>query len=212
MRLTVCGATGGTGVHVVRQALDAGHEVTAVVRDPARLPGDLRDRATVVTADVLDPAAIEPAIKERDAVVSALGPRGRGPSTVCADGIRAISTAAASTGVRRVVLVSASGLAADAGDGPFTRYVVKPLLLERILHGPFEDMRAAEAHLRGTDLDWTIVRPPQLLDKPAKGTYRKAVDLAVRGGLRIPRADLATALLDVLADGRTVGHVISVAT
>src|ERR687888_2308318 len=74
MRLTIFGASGKTGRHLVEQALEAGHTVTAVVRDPARLP--LRhDRVQVVKADVLDPAAIGPAVAGVDAVVSALGPR-----------------------------------------------------------------------------------------------------------------------------------------
>ncbi len=63
MRLTIFGATGGTGVRTVRRALDAGHDVTAVVRDPADLPSDLRACADVVRADVMDPAAIEEAVK-----------------------------------------------------------------------------------------------------------------------------------------------------
>lgn len=212
MRLTVFGATGGTGVEVVGQALAAGHEVTAVVRDPSRLPADLRERADVLRADVMDPADIGPAVKGRDAVVDALGPRGRGPTTVCTDGIHSIAAACEAAGVRRVLMVSAGGLATDAGDGPFTRYVVKPLIVQRILRHQFADMSEAESVLRGTGLDWTIVRPPQLLDKPGKGTYRRAIDLNVRRGLQIPRADLATAILDHVDDRDTVGHVLSVAT
>ncbi|MFI0349690.1 NAD(P)-dependent oxidoreductase [Actinomadura sp. 9N407] len=212
MRLTVFGATGGTGVEIVRQALGAGHEVTAVVRDPSRLPAELRERADVVQADVLDPTAIEAAVKGRDAVLSALGPRGKGPTTICADGIRSIAAACEAAGARRILMVSASGLAADAGDGPLTRYVAKPLIVQRLLRHAFADMRDAEARLGGSGLDWTIVRPPRLLDKPGKGTYRKATDLNVRRGFHIPRADLATALLDLVGDRASVRHIVSVAT
>jgi uncharacterized protein YbjT (DUF2867 family) len=74
MDLTVIGATGGTGSQAVAQALPAGHRVTAVVRNPAKLPvfppGDL----TVVTADVMRAADLRPAIKGRDAVLTTLGP------------------------------------------------------------------------------------------------------------------------------------------
>jgi putative NADH-flavin reductase len=72
MRLTVFGASGQTGRHLIQQALDAGHTVTAVVRDPTRLP-IRHQRLQVVTADVLDPAAIQPAVAGADAVISALG-------------------------------------------------------------------------------------------------------------------------------------------
>jgi putative NADH-flavin reductase len=73
MRLTIFGASGKTGRHLLEQALDAGHNLTAVVRDPTRLP-TRHQRLQVVTADVLDPAAIQPAVAGADAVSSALGP------------------------------------------------------------------------------------------------------------------------------------------
>jgi len=74
MKITLFGATGGTGGQVIQQACEAGHEVTAVVRDAARLTRS-HPRLTVVQADVIDPTAIAPAIAGSDAVVSVLGPR-----------------------------------------------------------------------------------------------------------------------------------------
>ncbi|GAA1813730.1 NAD(P)-dependent oxidoreductase [Actinomadura chokoriensis] len=211
MRLTIFGATGGTGVLAVRRALDAGHEVTAVVRDPAGLPSDLRACADVVQADVMDPAAIEEAVKGRDAVLSALGTReGRAPTSVCADGARSVLTAMAATGTDRFVLVSASGLHAGPGDDPFTRFVVKPLILGRLLKHAFADMRAAEELTRTSGLRWTIVRPPRLTNGAGNGRYRRAVDRNVLGGASIARADLAIALLDTVDDPSTVEHVVSV--
>lgn len=81
MQLTIIGATGGTGTCLVEQALAAGHEVTAVVRDPARLAVPAHERLQTVTADVMDPAAIIPAVAGADAVLSAPGPRGRSPES-----------------------------------------------------------------------------------------------------------------------------------
>src|SRR4051794_41944908 len=98
MRLTIFGATGGTGTQLVRQALEEGHEVTAVVRDPARLDVPAHERLEVVTADVRDSAAIEPAVEGADAVLSALGPRGRGATPICSDGARAIIEAIGKAG------------------------------------------------------------------------------------------------------------------
>ncbi|MFI0484561.1 NAD(P)-dependent oxidoreductase [Actinomadura sp. 9N215] len=211
MKLTIFGATGGTGVRLVRRALAAGHEVTAVVRDPAGLPAELRGGADVVEADVMDPAAIETAVKGRDAVVSALGSREiRNPTTVCADATRSIVTAMTAAGTDRLVLVSASAIRAGRGDDPLTRFVVKPLVLQRILRHTLADMRAAEDAVRGSGLDWTIVRPPRLTDRPGNGRYRRAVDRNVLGGATISRSDLAAALLDVAADASAVRHVIGV--
>jgi putative NADH-flavin reductase len=211
MKLTIFGATGRTGTELLTQALDGGHEVTVVVRDPARLAADEHPRLRVVTADVRDPDAITPAVDGADAVLSALGPSGRGPSTICADGARSIGVAMAKTGVRRLLLVSAAGLIADAGDGFFVRYVVKPMILERLLANGFADMRRSEEEVRSGDLDWTILRPPQLTEAKATGNYRTATDLNLRGGRKISRADLAACMLGLITDDASVRHHVSVA-
>ncbi|MEU8803541.1 NAD(P)H-binding protein [Spirillospora sp. NPDC048819] len=212
MRLTIFGATGGTGIRLVRRALGAGHEVTAVVRDPAGLPAELRAAANVVQADVMDSGAIEGTVKERDAVITAIGTReGREPTSVCADGARGIVGAMNATGGGRLLLVSGSGFHAGPGDDPLTRFVVKPLVLRRLLKHAFADMRDAEDVVRASGLDWTIVRPPRLTDGHGAGRYRKAVDRNVLGGFSIARADLAAALLDLADDPAAIGHVVGVA-
>ena len=211
MRLTIFGATGGTGTQLVRQALEEGHDVTAVVRDPARLAVQPHERLRVITTDVRDPVAIEPAVKGADAVLSALGPRGRGPSMICEDGARSIIEAMGKAGVRRLLVVSASGLIADAGDGPVVRYIVKPIILERMLKHGYTDMRRAEEEVRTGGLDWTIVRPSQLTDKEPTGRYRTAIDINLRGGRRISRADLAACMLGMVTNDSSVRHHVSVA-
>jgi putative NADH-flavin reductase len=211
MRLTIFGATGGTGTQLVRQALEEGHDVTAVVRDPARLDVPAHERLEVVTADVRDPGAIEPAVEGADAVLSALGPRGRGPTTICSDGSRAIIEAMGKAGVRRLLVVSAAGPFTDAGDSPVVRYVIKPIILERLMKDAFDDMRRCEEEVQAAALDWTIVRPPQLVDKAATGSYRTATDINLRGGRKIARADLAACMLGLVADEASVHHHVSVA-
>jgi uncharacterized protein YbjT (DUF2867 family) len=73
MRVTVFGATGKIGRLVVQQLLDAGHQLTALVRNPTKLAISRPD-ATVTTGQLSDPAAIQQAITDADAVISALGP------------------------------------------------------------------------------------------------------------------------------------------
>ncbi|MFB4299053.1 NAD(P)-dependent oxidoreductase [Actinomadura sp. NTSP31] len=211
MRLTVFGATGGIGTRLVRRALEAGHDVTAVVRDPGRMPADLRERADVVQADIMDPAAIEEPVKGADAVVSAMGPRDFGATTVCRDSSRSIIAAMRATGAGRFLMVSMGAIEAMPGDDPFTRYVVKPVILGRLLRHGIADMSVAEAQVRDSGLDWTIVRPPRLTDKEGKGRYRQAVDRSVPGGFTISRDDVAKALLDLAGDLPSIGHVVSIA-
>ena len=74
MHLALIGATGRTGVHALTSALDGGHEVTVLVRDPARLPDEVSSGVRVVVGDAADPAALTEALGGADAVVSALGP------------------------------------------------------------------------------------------------------------------------------------------
>jgi putative NADH-flavin reductase len=212
MRITVLGATGANGTQIVTQALAAGYDVTAVVREPARLKVEPTPRLRVVTADVMDPDALLKAVADSDAVLSSLGPRRdeRGPTTVVSDGARSAVTAMTRTGLRRLVIVSAHGAFTDAGDGLFMRSVLKPIV-QRVLREGFADLHRMEALVRDSGLDWTIMRPPQLTDGPLTGRYRRAVDVNVRGGLKISSADVAHAMLDVTTDPATIGHSIGVA-
>ena len=113
MKLTILGATGATGICLTRQALAAGHEVTAVVRDPSRLPVPAQPRLRTVTADVMDPASITPAIAGADAVLSVVGPRGTGPTTVIQDSVRSIIQAMRTLSWMTVVGPVPRGPAAD---------------------------------------------------------------------------------------------------
>ena len=209
MKLAVFGASGRTGTEVVKQALVAGHQVTAVVRDPARLAVPAGDLLDVVTANVLDPAAITPAVTGRDAVISALGPVGRGPSTICRDGTRGIVTAMAAAGARRLVVVSNSGMHTE-GDSFFTGRIFKPVLI-RLLREGYADMRVMEGLVQASGLDWTIVRPPRLTDGPPSGRIASLAGANVRGSFTIGRADLADYLLRAVSDDSLVRVAVSVA-
>lgn len=208
MRLAVFGASGGTGLQVVQQALAAGHEVTVVARASSVLPFEGADGLTVLRADVFDPDAIIPAVEGRDAVISALGPRGRGPTDVCSRGVASIMRSMERAGVKRLSVVSAAGAFTGPGDGPFTRFVVKPIL-QRVLRESFTDLRTMEAEVRASGLDWTIVRPPRLLDKERTGQYRIAVGRNLPSGFTIARADVADYLLRSVGETATHRTVVS---
>jgi putative NADH-flavin reductase len=220
MRLTVFGASGGTGRRLVEQALAAGHDVTAVVRDPARLvlagqpalvpDAGARGRLLVRTADVFDQGQVEGALAEADAVVSALGARSRSDtSKVMSAGSGTILDAMRRAGLARVVVVSAAPVAGDdAGTTLLYRLVAAPLL-RAVLRDAYADMAAMEAAVRTSGLDWTIMRPPQLTNGAHTGSYRQAREANLRGGYRISRADLADAILASLADPTTIGTTIA---
>jgi putative NADH-flavin reductase len=209
VKLVIFGATGGTGQHLVDQACAAGFDVTAVVRNAAQLAD--QPRLSVVQADVMDPAQIDGATAGCDAVISAIGSReGRTPTTVCEDSASAIITAMREHGARRLVVVSNSGMVIDEGDDPVTRYAVKPIL-GRVLRHAFADMRRMEKLVTASGLDWTIVRPPRLTDRPRTGRYRTAINRNVRRGYVVARADVADLVLRCLDDERSSRTTVAIA-
>ena len=210
MKLTIFGATGATGTSLTEQALAAGDQVTAVVRDAARFTVPANPRLRVVTADIMDPASISPAVEGADAVISAIGPRGTGPTTVIQDSVRSIIAAMEKTGTRRFVQVSGS-VVADEGESPYMRYLVKPVARRTFLRHVCADMRAGEEEIRRSGLDWTILRPPALTAKAATGTYRTAIDRNLPHGFQVSRADLAACMLAVLDDPATVHRHVAIA-
>lgn len=211
MRISVFGASGGIGTEVVRQSLAAGDEVIAVIRPAASLALESSDRLTVMRAQVTDPKAIVTAVEATDSVVSALGPRRRDGAGICSLGTASVISAMRSVGVRRLLVVSAGGAFIDKGDDFFSRTIIKPLIVQRLFRDGFVDLRVMEGEVRVSGLNWTIMRPPRLLNGPHTGRYRTAVDCNVKGGYQISRADVADAIGRALKDPTTIGHTIGVA-
>jgi putative NADH-flavin reductase len=210
MKLTIFGATGSTGTCLVEQALTDGHDVTVVVRDPARVAAAGHPRLHIVTADIMDPDAITAPLTGADAVLTAVGPRGTGPTTVIQDSVRSIVAAMQKTGGRRLLALSGS-VVADDGESAYLRYLLKPLARRTFLRHVCADMRAGESEIQASDLDWTIMRPPRLTSKPATGTYRTAIGRNLPNGLTVTRADLAACMLSVISDPATIRRHIAIA-
>ena len=191
MRILVLGATGGTGRQVVEQALGHGHEVVAFVRDPENLTLT-NDRLTVFVGDAEDAAAVQAAVEGCDTVISTLGAHRGNPVSVYSNGIANTIRAMNARGIRRLVVVSATGVGEDWSDVPFTMRAMHKLPRLKPI---YEDMRRMEGDVMLSDLEWTIVRPPVLTDGPLTGIYRAVEGNAVPKGTRISRADLAALLL-----------------
>jgi uncharacterized protein YbjT (DUF2867 family) len=211
MKITVFGATGGIGRHVVRQALEAGHMVTAVVRDAARLgvsPPAL-DMATV--SALTDPEVLRPVVEASDAAISGVGPRGPKDGPVATHATRGILRALEAGGVRRFVAVSAVPVGPiPDGESFANRRIVLPLI-SSLLRDLYADLAAMEDEIRRSAMEWTIVRPPKLTDKPLTGTYRKSIGGNVPRGYAISRANVAHAMLAALGDPATLRQAVGVA-
>lgn len=211
MKMIVFGPTGGTGMQVVTQALAAGHTVTAVARRPEAVATQ-HPQLRVVKGDVLEPASLTDAVKGADAVLSALGSHsGRQPTDVYSRGMKNIRAAMKEAGVRRIVALSAVPVSRPEEKSLLDRYLVHPLL-GVFFKGSYDDLRRMEADLRAaTDVDWTVLRPPRLSNKPARHQYRMAVDAQLEGAEDISRADLAAAMLKAVEDPSLVRKIVVVA-
>jgi uncharacterized protein YbjT (DUF2867 family) len=211
VKITVFGATGGVGQEIVRQGLARDYAITAVVRDAGRLA--VTDPALrVVTVPALDdPGTLIPAIRGSEAVLSGVGPHGRKDGPVAAPSTRAIVDAMNVCSTRRFVGVSAAPVGPIPDDeGLLNRWLLTPVV-KALLRNVYADLGEMEALLQSGNVDWTVVRPPKLVNKPLSGEYRTALGANVIRGSRISRADVAHLMLKTLAVPETIGKAVGVA-
>jgi putative NADH-flavin reductase len=193
-------------MEIVRQALEHRHTVTAFVREPERLK-TFRDRITIVQGDLLNAVELETAIRGQDGVLSAFGPRvpiSKADSNLLRRFAVTLTGAMLHTGTRRTVVVSTAFL--------FKNSIVPPAYLFGRLF--FSDLVADAAEMEKvftkSGLDWTIVRPPQLTDKPRTAKYRVRENNLPPFGFTISRADVADFLIKTVANAASIGTVVGV--
>lgn len=196
-KVLVLGATGPTGQQVVAQALEQGHQVTAFVRDPKRMP-ITHDRLRLITGDVTDEGPeLRAAVGGQDSVISALGVGMTFRShDLIARSMPRIVAAMESQGVSRLIFTSAFGVGSTWIDVPPLLRIMMRLLLRDV----YADKAAGEEVLRRSQLDWTLVYPVALTHGPRTGRYRVGERLSLHGVPTVSRADLAAFLLAEIED------------
>jgi putative NADH-flavin reductase len=212
MKIAIFGANGATGRLLTAQVLAAGHQVVAVTRRPAEFPVT-HERLRVAEADVHDAQAVGQAVEGADVVLSTLGvPFTRKPVNVYSDGARNIAAAMSRHGVKRLVVVSSSATEPHhhADGGFLMNRVLQPLVTATIGKTTYRDMRRMEELVRGSDLEWTIMRPSGLFDAPGVTGYELHEDQA--RGIFTSRADLAASMLEQATQARFVRKAVAVTT
>jgi putative NADH-flavin reductase len=192
-RILVLGATGGTGRLIVAQAVSRGYDVTVLVRS-AEKARDLKG-AKLIVGDVRDESALRQALKGRDAVISALGAPASpfGEVTLLSSATRALVSAMKAEQVSRLVCITGIGAGDSAGHGGYLfDNLIFPLLLRKV----YADKNRQEAIIRDSGLDWVLVRPSILNNKPSSNTIRALTDLSKFDGGTISREDVAKFVLD----------------
>jgi putative NADH-flavin reductase len=208
MKLFVLGATGGTGREIVRQALEAGHDITAMARIRSAITTE-HPRLRVVTGDATaGGAAMSAAMRDHDAVISAIG-RGKTfrSEQLIARSVPGILEAMQMSGVRRLVFTSALGVGATFADSPLLPKIFFLTLLRKI----YADKLIGDDLIRRSGLDWTIVQPAVLTDGPLTRKYRSAEHMTLSGMPQISRADTAHFILDRISDQATIHKTLILA-
>jgi len=202
MKLVVLGATGGTGLKVIEQAIERGHSVTAFVRDPKRLKVFGR-RISVVEGDLLAQPELETVIQQHDAVLSGFGPHGDGTGAWRRFAL-ALTDAMRNTGVSRAVILSVAFLFKDLIIPP--AFLFGRLFFRNTVIGASQ-MENVFMH---SGLDWTIIRPPRLTDRPYTGRYRFREGHLPTLGFTISRADVADFMIRTAENRSSVGKIVGV--
>ena len=205
-KILVIGASRGIGLETVRAALRAGHSVRALARSAASIP--IKDAALEkVPGDALDRNTIRSALKDIDVVIQTLGvdfsPRLIfAGTTLFSESTRILVDAMKAAGVKRLITVTGLGAGDSRGHGGFGYdWIVFPLLLKRV----YNDKDVQEWIVRSSGLDWTIVRPGLLTNRPATGGYRALTASKDWQFGVISRADVADFLVRQVDDRALIG-------
>ena len=200
MKLVILGATGPTGLEVVRQAKERGHTVTAFVRNPdalSKFDGQIR----VINGDLLSPSELQRVLEGQDAVLSAFGPHVNAAS-VWPEYALALTGAMRRAKLERVMVLSVAFLFKDS--------LIPPAFIAGWLF--FHDVVVGAARMEDvfmkSGLAWTIARPPRLTDAAYSGKFRIREGHLPRFGFTISRADVANYMIEALEERSGIGKVI----
>jgi len=197
MKIIIFGASGATGHHLVNQALEQGHYVTAFIRKPSRLKA-AHPNLQIVQGDVVDYQAVGKAVTGHDAVLSALGassPFKFDQSVV--DGVNNIIKAMQAAGVQRFIYMSFAGVKESRHRAGFVIRNIAPKILSTEVAGH----ETRETLIRQSGLSWTIVRPPTLTNGKHQAQFRYGEDITSGGfTVMMSRADVADFMLRQLTD------------
>lgn len=192
MNLTIIGANGGVGRYLVRQALEAGHQVTAALRNPSAFPLS-HERLRPLACDVLDGISVGHAVAGRDVVFCTLGEAHRKATRLYSEGARNIARAMNDHKVRRIVFLSNFGVLDETADDWKGRLML--VLARQVIGSTLADHRRAFETIRDRIPEWVVVRPLALTNGPFTGRYRIVTEGLPPGGIRIARADVADFML-----------------
>lgn len=198
MRIAVLGGTGRTGLLLIRELLRRDHEISVLVRDATKM-SDLAQQVEVHTGDSRNRADLDRLVADADAVVSTLGPTAK-EGSLHTDTARALVAAMEAAGVGRFVGVSGAGIDVPGDEKSLSAKVISKII-QTVGGEVVKDKPAEYAVYAATDLDWTLVRPPRLVEGEPTGRLEHHAHRSTKS-TKITRADLATFLADEVEQDR----------
>jgi putative NADH-flavin reductase len=197
MKIVVFGASRGVGLEVVKQALAAGHQVTAFVRTPSKMEIK-HENLSLFQGDAMDSTAVENAIRAQDVVISALGPTRPPVPGMMEMAARNIVTAMKKHGIQRIVSTTGAGVRQPEDQPKFADHMIS-FLLNLLAKEVVLDSAANVKIIQTSKLDWTIVRFPRLMDGPRTDVYRVGY-VGKNSSSQLSRADGADFILKELVE------------
>lgn len=193
MKLAIFGATGKTGSSLLEQARAAGHEVTALAGEPAKIPA--REGLRIIRGAAASSDAIAEAVHGADAVISAMG---GGGDTLVTFGENVMAAMKCGRASRIVSLIGASVV--EPGDASSMGMAVLRAITRLMAADVVKDGARHARQLEATDLAYTLVRPPRLTNGPATGRVKHALTLPLSPLSSIARTDLTAFMLRVVVE------------
>jgi len=197
MKIVIFGASRGTGFEIVKQALEAGYIVTAFVRTPSTFPFQ-HGNLTLCQGDAMDTVAVENAIAGQDAVISVLGPTRPPVPGMMESAAKNIVAGMKKHGVRRLISTTGAGVRQPEDKPKFSDRLIG-VLLNLLAKSVVLDSAANVRVIQNSDLDWTVVRYPRLMDGEHTGKYRFGY-VSKESSTQLTRADAAASVLTELTE------------
>jgi len=178
MKVVIFGATGFSGQAILAEIIKQGHDVTVLVRDASKVKIK-HNNIKIVEGNVLEPAVVASVLQQQEAVIQCLGVGGKGdgkPNTFISDATKIIVDEMEKLNIKRLIAMSNVGTGNSIAFQPwFFTKIILPYFM-KWLKVIIEDKNRMESIIMNSKLDWTIVRCPNIVDKPAKGKYNATLD------------------------------------
>ena len=206
MKVTLLGASGGLGSECLQQALDAGHTVTVLMRNPDKLPAALRDRVTVIKGDALNIDDVKKSLpRGTEAILFAIGVDEKtSPPNLCTDVTRHILQVMHENKIPRLVWCGGGSNLLPEDQITFGAKFVRWWSEKFLKHRHFDKVNQLDLLLANKDVTWIGIRPLQMGKGPRREKYRLGYDKF--GPMsKITFADCAHAMVNMLQDDRWLG-------